>query len=94
MFDLAINTTLDKTLAAYPLSCAPTSLCSGKRNEAARSNTTDRRGIVVAEDSILGQPRAVSAREAILRPQLNRCPVGKGWMGATMRDTQADVPSA
>ncbi|KAK8557827.1 hypothetical protein V6N12_010051 [Hibiscus sabdariffa] len=27
-------------------------------NEAARSNTTDRRGTVVAEDSILGQPRA------------------------------------
>ncbi|KAK8502470.1 hypothetical protein V6N12_060873 [Hibiscus sabdariffa] len=32
------------------------------RNEAARSNTTDRRGTVVAEDSILGQPRATCPR--------------------------------
>ncbi|KAK8557886.1 hypothetical protein V6N12_010109 [Hibiscus sabdariffa] len=32
------------------------------RNEAARSNTTDRRGTVVAEDSILGKPRATCPR--------------------------------
>ncbi|KAK8563450.1 hypothetical protein V6N12_035596 [Hibiscus sabdariffa] len=32
------------------------------RNKAARSNTTDRRGTVVAEDSILGQPRATCPR--------------------------------
>lgn len=47
----------------------------------------------VAEDSNFGQPRAGSAREAILRPH-HQVPYGVGWGGATMRDTQADVPSA
>ena len=64
------------------------------RTRQLESFTTDRRGTVVADDSILGQPRAVGAREAIFRPHPNRCPVGRGWVGATMRDTQADVPSA
>jgi hypothetical protein len=52
------------------------------RNEAARSITTDRRGTVVADDSILGQPRAVCAREAIVRPHLNRLPYGYGLGGS------------
>ena len=44
----------------------------------------------VAEDSILGQPRGGSTREASIRPR-PREPRG---VGATMRDAQAGVPSA
>lgn len=54
------------------------------------SVTTDRRGALVAEGSLLGQPRAGSAREAIVRPPRD----ARGRVGATVRDTQADVPSA
>ena len=54
----------------------------------------DRRDDDVVEDSNLGQPLAVSAREANFRPRSNRGSRAHGWMGATMRDTQADVPSA
>lgn len=58
--------------------------------------TTDSRGALVARDSILGQPRAGSAREAIFRPAPPQGALeGARWeVGATMRDTQADVPSA
>ncbi|MGG6681953.1 UNVERIFIED_CONTAM: hypothetical protein KWF28_19030, partial [Acinetobacter baumannii] len=63
-------------------------------NEVACSITTDRRDDDVVEDSNLGQPLAVSAREANFRPRSNRGSRAHGWMGATMRDTQADVPSA
>lgn len=63
-------------------------------NEVAYSITTDRRDDYAVEDSNLGQPLAMSAREANFRPRSNRVPRDRGWMGATMRDTQADVPSA
>lgn len=58
--------------------------------------TTDRRGALVARDSVLGQPQARSAREAIFRPASAPGSPRGGSMGvgATMRDTQADVPSA
>lgn len=62
--------------------------------EVAYSITTDGRDDDVVEDSNLGQPLAVSAREANFRPRSDRGPRAQGWMGATMRDTQADVPSA
>lgn len=42
--------------------------------------TTDRRGALVARDSVLGQPRARSAREAIFRPTHPQgAPGGARW---------------
>ncbi|PPR92750.1 hypothetical protein GOBAR_AA27917 [Gossypium barbadense] len=52
--------------------------------------TTDGHDDDVVEDSNLGQPLVVSAREANFRTRSNRVPRDRGWMGAMMRDTQAD----
>ncbi|KAH1030170.1 hypothetical protein J1N35_046201 [Gossypium stocksii] len=50
-------------------------------SEVAYSITTDGRDDDVVEDSNLGQPLAVSAREANFRPRSNRGPRAQCWMG-------------
>ncbi|KAH1128815.1 hypothetical protein J1N35_000193 [Gossypium stocksii] len=50
-------------------------------SEVAYSITTDGRDDDVVEDSNLGQPLAVSAREANFRPRSNRGPRAQCWIG-------------
>lgn len=47
----------------------------------------------IAKDSFLHQPRN-EAREASIRPQTSKSARDVFGRGNTMRDTQADVPSA